>query len=94
MNGNGRGTSQLEILSRIFKPDQDYLTAEAARAVLQLTIDPEDRARMHELAVKNQDGLLTPQEQEELENYRRVGRFLDLLASKARRSLRRLGQDA
>ena len=44
---------------------------------------------MHELAVKNQDDLLTPQEKAEMENYRRVGFLLDLMHSKARRSLKK-----
>ena len=57
---------------------------------MQLGFDPRDRDRMHELAVKAQEGTLTDQEQAELEEYRRVGRLLDLMHSKARRSLQRL----
>lgn len=86
-----RGSREVEILMRIFKPDEANLNAEAAQAILQLRIDPQDRERMHELTVKNQEDTLSEEERAELENYCHVGRFLDLLASKARRSLRKLG---
>jgi hypothetical protein len=44
---------------------------------------------MHELAAKNQDARLTPREKKEPENYRRVGFLLDLMHSRARRSLKK-----
>jgi len=68
------------------------MNPEAARAILALDFAPADRERMHQLAVKNQDGLMTESEQQELDSYRRVGRLLDLLSSKARQSFRRQGQ--
>jgi uncharacterized protein YnzC (UPF0291/DUF896 family) len=43
---------------------------------------------MHELAAKNQDDRLTLNEKAEMENYRRVSFLLDLMHSKARRSLK------
>ena len=43
---------------------------------------------MHELAVKNQEDRLSPKEKAEMENYRRVSFLLDLMHSKARRSLK------
>jgi uncharacterized protein YnzC (UPF0291/DUF896 family) len=44
---------------------------------------------MHQLVTKNQEGKLTAKEKQELENYRRVGFLLDLMHSKARRSLKK-----
>ena len=44
---------------------------------------------MHELAVKNQQDKLTAEEKAAMENYRRVSFLLDLVHSKARRSLKR-----
>ncbi|AUX46310.1 hypothetical protein SOCE26_078150 [Sorangium cellulosum] len=79
------------ILSRLIRPERDDLSPEAAQSILQLAFDEQDRARMHELAVRAQSGELTDGEQVELESYRRVGRILDLLRSKARRSLKRAG---
>jgi hypothetical protein len=46
---------------------------------------------MHVLAVKNQEGKLTGQEEAELQGYLHVGLLLDLLRSKARLSLKRAG---
>jgi hypothetical protein len=74
------------ILSRLLKPDAKLFPA-AARAFLQLDFDDSDRARMHELAKKNQDDELTPAEQIELQSYLKVGLFLDLIHARARRSL-------
>jgi hypothetical protein len=76
------------ILGRVIRADDD-LSPTAARALLKLSFPPADRDRMHELAVRNQDGSLTPAESRELDSYRRVGRLLDLLAARARRSLAR-----
>ena len=75
------------ILGRIIRADD--LSPTAARAFLKLTFPQVDRQRMHELAVRNQEGALTPAEARELDSYRRVGRLLDLLAARARRSLAR-----
>jgi hypothetical protein len=49
---------------------------------------------MRELSGKAQAGTLTPSEQDEVENYRRVGYWLGILWSKARLSLKRAGMDA
>ena len=44
---------------------------------------------MHELVTRNQDDKLTAKEKTELENYRRVSFLLDLMHSKARKSLKK-----
>lgn len=86
--GAGKETA---ILSRIIRPERDDLSPEAARSILQLAFDEQDRARMHELAQKAQIGELTAEEQAELDGYCRIGRLVDLMHSKARRSLKRAG---
>jgi hypothetical protein len=86
--------SEAAILGRVIRAEQDDLPLAAARALLKLGFDQQDRDRMHALAVKNQDGALTEHGQRELESYRRVGRLLDLLAVRARRSLARRGRSA
>ena len=63
-----------------------------AEALLKLDFDQTDRDRMHELAVKNQEGSLTKAEEEELNSYRRIGYFVDLMRSKARISLKKHGR--
>ncbi len=75
------------ILSRVIEAEQEDLSPAAAKALLKQHFTQSDRDRMHELAVKNQEGSLTSTEQTELASYLRVGRFLDLLAARARRSL-------
>jgi hypothetical protein len=81
------GGNESAILSRLIRPERDDLSPEAARSLLKLEFDEQDRARMHALTVQAQSGSLTPGELSELESYRRVGHLLDLMRSKARRSL-------
>jgi hypothetical protein len=79
------------ILSRLIRPERDDLSPEAAQSILKLAFDEQDRARMHQLAVQAQRGELNAEELGELESYRRIGRLVDLMHSKARRSLKRAG---
>jgi hypothetical protein len=80
-------TSDAQILDRVLSPERGKLSQAAARAWLALDFTDEDRTRMHALALKVQDGTLSKNERADLEAYRRVGRLLDLMHSKARRSL-------
>jgi hypothetical protein len=84
-------SAEAAILSRMLKPERDDLSPEAARSFLKLEFDPEDLSRMHELALRAQGGSLTAAEESELESYRRIGRLLEVMRSKARRSLARAG---
>lgn len=59
------------------------MSLEAASRILSLRLPVSDLSRMHQLAVKNQSGLLDPQELMELENYRAVAYDLDILRAKA-----------
>ena len=86
---NQHAVSETAILSRLISPEEDSLRPETAEDLLQMRFAKPDLDRMHELAVKNQEGLLSDQEMDELESYRRVGFMLDLMHSKARRSLKK-----
>jgi hypothetical protein len=81
-------TSELAIFSRLLKADKGDLPRELARYVLTLGFEEEDQARMRELAERNQEGVLSTEEQEELQNYVNAGHLLALLHSKARKSLK------
>jgi hypothetical protein len=81
-------SSEAAILSRVIQGSKLTLSPEAARALLDLGFSEEDRKKMHELAVKNQQGKLLPEEERELDSYVRIGRFLDLLSAKAAKSLK------
>ena len=80
-------TSEMAILRRIVDPEQPFLSTEAAKAILRLDFSAADRARMNALAAKNRKGKLTTSDEQELDNYIRVGQTLGILQSKARRSL-------
>ena len=82
-------TSDAAILSRLIRPDDGNLPPMAAEAWLAIHFEQTDLDRMHELAVKNQEDKLTAKDRAELENYRRVSFLLDLMHSKARRSLKK-----
>jgi hypothetical protein len=82
-------TSEAAILSRLLEAAKRRLSPAAARYLLSLGFNEDEKARMHDLAVRNQDGGLTASEQEELHNYLRIGDLLALLHSTARRALKR-----
>jgi hypothetical protein len=85
-------TAEASILSRMVRPYRDDLSPELAQALLTLDFDKTDRDRMHELAVKNQEGKLSKEEEELLDSYRRIGYFVDLMRSKARLILKKHGR--
>lgn len=81
-------SSEAAILSRVIQGSKLALSPEGARALLDLGFSEEDRKKMHELAVKNQQGRLAENEERELDSYVRIGRFLDLLSAQAAKALK------
>ena len=81
--------SEAAIWNRSLDPDAADLSREAAESLLRIHLRDDDRQRVNELAEKARQGTLTSAEEAELENYRHVGRLLELLKSKARQSLNR-----
>jgi hypothetical protein len=65
-----RTEGEVAILSRLIQPERSDLHPEAARSILKLGFSDQDHARMHDLTVKSQQGVLGDAEQESLENYR------------------------
>lgn len=82
-------TSETAILGRLIEKEKGDLAPPLARYLLTLDFGPRDKARMHELAVGNQAARLTAEEQDELQNYVKVGHMLAALQSKARKSLKK-----
>jgi hypothetical protein len=80
--------SEAAIFSRVVSPDNANLSRDAANALLQITFPSADVERMNILAEKAREGGLSDEEAAELENYRHVGRLLEVLKSKARLSLK------
>jgi len=89
-----RNNSSTAIWSRLIEPDHGNLTPDAARAWLRLAFPEEDHKRVDELNKKAQQGTLTQDEGEELDDYIRVSDELAIIKAKARLSLKRAGFDA
>ena len=81
-------SSEAAILDRVFRPDAGDWPRAAAEAILGVGFDRADREQMTRLLEKAKAGELLPEEAETLENYRHIGRLLELMKSRARRSLR------
>jgi hypothetical protein len=79
--------TEADIFARIVHPEAGNLPQDISRLILTLRFEPEDVTRMNELAEKNNRGVLSEAEHQELEKYLRVGSFLNLLHAKARLSL-------
>ncbi|RJP18658.1 MAG: hypothetical protein C4527_28745 [Candidatus Omnitrophota bacterium] len=76
--------NEASILSRLFQVEDGNWSKEPAASILDIRFPAEDIQRMNDLAEKARQGLLDQKEEEELENYRHIGRLLELMKSKAR----------
>jgi hypothetical protein len=76
------------ILSRVIQASKLPRSKDAARALLELGFSEEDRKKMHQLSVKNQQGRLSHEEERELDSYVRIGRLLDLLSARLRKVIK------
>jgi hypothetical protein len=84
--------SEVSILARVLGNGSGQLPREIARYILSLTFSDRDKARLHDLTVRNQADALSPGEKEELLAFGIVGDVLAILKSKARRGLRVKGK--
>ena len=82
---------ETDILRRVVDPQRGGWTAETARAILALSLPQPDAQRVSELAEKACADELSAVEARELEDYRQVGRLLELMQSRARLSLKAVG---
>ena len=83
----GRESSEAAILDQVFRPNAGDWPRAAAEAILSVGFDQNDRDRMTQLLEKTKAGELSTEDAETLENYRHIGRLLELMKSRARRSL-------
>jgi hypothetical protein len=81
--------SEVAIFERLLSNGTGDLSPELARYLLALGFGQEDKARMSELAARNQDGALSPEEVEELHSYAKAGCLLGIFQSRARQALKR-----
>ena len=80
--------TEATILARVLCDEDGQLPAELARYILERDFSERDKARMHDLAVRNQRGALSPAETEELFAFGKAGTVLAILQSRARGMLK------
>lgn len=80
-------SSEAAILSRVIQPDSGDWPQSAAVAILGMGFNETDREHVTALLEKAEAGNLTDDESEVLENYRHIGKLLELMKSRARSSL-------
>jgi hypothetical protein len=85
--------TELSILTRLVSQGQPDFPPDVARAILSLSFPQQDIDRMNELADKVQESPFIGQECSEVESYRRVGHWLSIMKSRARRSLAAAGME-
>lgn len=71
-------------MERVLDPLSRNLTAEAARVLAAFRLDESAQARMEELATRNTNGELTPEERAEYEAWVSACDLVAMLQSKAR----------
>ena len=77
----------MTILARILGNEGGQLPDDLARYILDLKVGERDKARMHDLAVRNQEDDLTPAEKEEMLAFGKAMTLLSILKSRVRRTL-------
>lgn len=79
--------NEVTILAHFLVAKNGQLPPDVSGYILDLTVNGRDKARMHNLAVPNQDDALTPAEKEEVVAFAKATSLLSILKSKARRTL-------
>jgi len=79
---------QPDLMSRLVSPQSAGWQRSVAEAVISLQFSDEDQERATELAKKNSEGTITPEEKQEMEQFMLFGRFIELMQSRARLSLK------
>lgn len=74
---------------RLLRPLRRELNAELAAALLRMQADEELQSRYDELAERNNEGRLTPEEHKELSSIVRANQLLSVLKAEARAFLQR-----
>ena len=79
---------EIAILSRVVHPEAGDWKPSVAKELLKLRFSESDRAYMRELLAKNSADTLSEAERREMAGFEIVGHLLDLIHSKARRSIK------
>jgi hypothetical protein len=87
MTTTANGVNQAEIFRRVLDQRAGALTPEVAQFFLELELPAQDRALLEQLATRARAGTLTSAEQADLDEFRRLGRLVELMKLKARKVL-------
>ena len=79
--------NEVTILARFLGNENGQLPDNFARYIVTQEISERDKARMHDLALRNQDDALSPAEKEELIGFAKAASLLSILKARARRTL-------
>lgn len=79
--------TEADILDEIVEPSRSTFSRQVAEEFLSLRFNETATERIRELLQKKNVGTISEVEKATLDNYLRVGEFLDLLQAKARVSL-------
>lgn len=85
-------TTESDVLHSLVFPFDEDLDPPAARSLLRIRFDREATNQINQLLRKNQRGVISVEERIVLEKYIRMGKFIDVLQAKARKSLKKAGQ--
>jgi hypothetical protein len=85
-------TLDTKFLERLVELEVQDISPETARKLLQFQFETAQHERVSSLSEKAQQGTLTRDEQDELDEYIRVGTRLAILQSRARQALRNVEQ--
>ena len=77
------GLTEADILDEVVEPNRSTFSRQVAEEFLSLRFNETATERIRELLQQNNAGTISEVEKATLDNYLRVGEFLDLLQSKA-----------
>jgi hypothetical protein len=80
--------SEIAVLNRVLQAERPAYSPELAKEILSLDFSSADKYRMNQLAALAREGGLSAAEQAELDGFERVGHIINVLQSRARRSLK------
>jgi hypothetical protein len=78
---NHEGVTEVIILARVLGNEKGRLPSQIARYILTRSFSDSEKARMHDLALRNQDDALSADEKEEMRANAKAGTLLPNLKS-------------
>ena len=83
--------TEADILKEVVDPNRSTFSPQLVKELLSLKFNDDATNRIRDLLQKNNSGTISPAEKSTLDNYLRVGEFLDLIQAKARLRLHQNG---